>query len=346
MAACGLELPLPDRPMVQFTKLEDTLQRYKQLGEREQAAWDIKTRKREVDLIAQGVEAKRARILAEERDPISYETGHEKFGDLSFSISPKVFAPFPGSLSVVESLAEAIADDTASESQSHSEEISQGSTLLPAGPPVTSMLSTKAVLDLGVGSGCLLLTFLKNYCKGDSAWKGYGVDISPDAVEVTLENAKALGLAQQCSFKVCDYAQVPDPFSNGETSTGAPKFSAVLCNPPYLPDHVADSMRTFASLPRAGYCGGEDGLNGYRSVASFFAQTKSVAPGALVAVETSGNFAKRHDQVKSLLCESGHLSFLRMGKPDHTKTQRCLIFRYTGMPPLSNEPPAPLDSLK
>ncbi|GBG31619.1 Release factor glutamine methyltransferase [Hondaea fermentalgiana] len=238
LATCSLKFTLADGTCIDFSRVDEVLERYALLGMREEAAWETKTCKREQDFIQQGIDPKRARLLAEERDPISYHL--------------------------------------------------------------------------------------------DSDWKGFGVDISSDAVEATRANASSLGLADRCVLKQCDYAQFPDPFP--EVQASGVLFSAVVCNPPYLPDRVSGTMAVLRNVPRAGYSGGEDGLDGYRAVASFFAQTSSVQEGAILALEVSGNFSKRHEQVKSLLQASGHLSYWRVGKPDHLQQQRCLLFRYTRSP--------------
>ncbi|MGB0843991.1 MAG: peptide chain release factor N(5)-glutamine methyltransferase [Alphaproteobacteria bacterium] len=81
-------------------------------------------------------------------------------------------------------------------------------------------INTKAaILDLGTGSGCLLLSVLADR----PTCQGLGVDVSVDALQVAKANAKQLGLDARANFQ------------QGSWATGLEqKFDLVLCNPPYI----------------------------------------------------------------------------------------------------------------
>ncbi len=106
------------------------------------------------------------------------------------------------------------------------------------------------VLDLGTGSGCLLLTLL---CEFPQA-VGVGIDLSEGALRTARENAKALGVTERAGFVCGDWAE----------SVQAP-FDLVVSNPPYIVRSVipslADSVRNYD--PILALDGGEDGLAAY-----------------------------------------------------------------------------------
>ncbi|SMY09624.1 peptide chain release factor N(5)-glutamine methyltransferase [Flavimaricola marinus] len=109
------------------------------------------------------------------------------------------------------------------------------------------------VLDLGTGSGCILLTLLAEMA--DS--RGVGVDISPVAVQVAQTNAQTLELSHRARFMVSDWAAEVEGV-----------FDLVVSNPPYI------STREMAELapevrdwePRMALTDESDGLAAYRAI--------------------------------------------------------------------------------
>lgn len=112
-------------------------------------------------------------------------------------------------------------------------------------------LSAPRLLDIGVGSGAILLSLLAKLPEAT----GVAVDISPEALEVARRNAEALGVAQRVVFRCGDlYAPVA-----GET------FDAVLSNPPYIPEaDLAALAPEVRKEPRGALAAGRDGLDFYR----------------------------------------------------------------------------------
>jgi release factor glutamine methyltransferase len=110
------------------------------------------------------------------------------------------------------------------------------------------------VLDLGTGTGCILLSCLK----GMPIARGVGVDVSAAALAVAQGNARDLGLEGRARFRQSDwFAAVP----------GA--FDLVLSNPPYI---AADEMADLAPEvrdwePHLALTPGGDGLDAYRVIA-------------------------------------------------------------------------------
>ena len=109
----------------------------------------------------------------------------------------------------------------------------------------------RLVLDLGTGTGCLLLAALSEFA---SAF-GVGVDRSYPATALAARNGAALGLSDRAAFVCADWAQPLD----GE-------FDLVLCNPPYVrSDDIARLAPEVAQYePLDALDGGPDGFAAYR----------------------------------------------------------------------------------
>ena len=112
----------------------------------------------------------------------------------------------------------------------------------------------QTLLDLGTGTGCILLSCLH----ASPQAQGLGVDLSPEALAVAESNAQSLGLASRAQFQRSDW------FS---TVTG--RYDLIVSNPPYI---AADEMPTLAPEvrdwePHLALTPGGDGLAPYRIIA-------------------------------------------------------------------------------
>jgi release factor glutamine methyltransferase len=107
------------------------------------------------------------------------------------------------------------------------------------------------ILDLGTGTGCLLLSLLHELPNAT----GLGIDIAPRAVEQAQKNAERLELDDRAIFKTSNWL---------EGITG--RFDLIISNPPYIPandiPNLMPDVREFD--PRAALDGGKDGLDVYR----------------------------------------------------------------------------------
>jgi release factor glutamine methyltransferase len=156
------------------------------------------------------------------REPIAYILGKKAFYSLDFAVGPAVLTPRPDTEMVVEAALAALAEDVPAE-----------------------------VLDLGVGSGAILLSILS--ARPEAA--GIGVDASPDALVFAESNAAALGLSSRATFVHGDWgAGVSGP------------FDLIVSNPPYIPSGDIAGLEPEVSVhePRLALDGGEDGLEAYR----------------------------------------------------------------------------------
>ncbi|PPR62733.1 MAG: Release factor glutamine methyltransferase [Alphaproteobacteria bacterium MarineAlpha4_Bin2] len=193
------------------------------------------------------------------REPMSHILGTREFRSLCFEVSADVLDPRPDSEVLVGSALSLISDG---EKPLH-------------------------VLDLGTGSGCLLLSVLRE-CP---AAFGIGTDISEAALVIASRNAKRLGLAGRVRFILSDWGEALDA-----------KFDVILTNPPYIPTHEIIGLEPEVSLyePRLALDGGVDGLNSYRAVAQ--AVLRLTARGGTVLVELG---ASQAEAVREIFARGG-----------------------------------------
>lgn len=183
-------------------------------------------------------EALLARRLANE--PVAYITGTRDFWTLTLNVTPAVLIPRPDS----ETLIEAAIDHFSS------------------GP------GPGRVLDLGTGSGALLLAALDVW-RGAS---GLGVDCSRAALDVARDNAARCGMAARAAFQPGDWA-----------AGLAGPFDLILCNPPYIRRDAMLPRDVAAHEPAGALFGGEDGLAPYRVLARQIGAL--LAPGGVALFE-------------------------------------------------------------
>jgi release factor glutamine methyltransferase len=161
------------------------------------------------------------------REPLSRILGTREFWGLEFALSAETFDPRPETETVVDAV-------------------------LRRNPDRCAPLR---FLDLGTGTGCLLLALLGEF----PAAIGIGIDIAEGAVSTATCNALALGFANRALFVVGDWG-----------AAVSAEFNAVVANPPYIPSG------DLWLLPREVAChdpwraldGGEDGLMAYRAIAT------------------------------------------------------------------------------
>jgi release factor glutamine methyltransferase len=162
----------------------------------------------------------------EAREPLAYILGVREFWSLEFIVGPGVLVPRPESELLVEQA-------------------------LKSFPDRNGLLR---VLDLGTGSGCLLLAFLS---ERPSA-RGLGIDRSEAALNIAQENAARLQLSRRAQFAQSDW------FENVSSI-----FDVILVNPPYIPESALDDLQAEVQAyePWSALDGGPDGLDAYRKIA-------------------------------------------------------------------------------
>jgi release factor glutamine methyltransferase len=126
------------------------------------------------------------------------------------------------------------------------------------------------ILDLGTGSGAILLALLHEYPNAS----GIGIDVSADAIAVAETNAVTHGMQRRAEFITRDW-------SGGIEG----RFDIVVSNPPYIRSgdiaNLAPDVRNFDPLHALD--GGSDGLDAYRTLAKVLPGV--TAPTGVIALE-------------------------------------------------------------
>lgn len=168
-------------------------------------------------------------------EPLSRIFGEREFWGHAFKINPDVLDPRPDTETLVEAVIYHLKQAFHVKQENH--------------------LKAAEILDLGTGSGCILVSILKEL----PYVSGIGVDRSFKACRTALENVRALGVADRATV-ICG--------SWGESLDGL--FDIVVSNPPYIPS--ADIPNLEVSVrnhdPILALEGGGDGLLAYKNIFS------------------------------------------------------------------------------
>ncbi len=158
-------------------------------------------------------------------EPLAYILGRREFWGLDFLTSPVTLIPRPDSETLIEAALAAFPERVA----------------------------VRRILDLGTGTGCLLLAALSEF----TGAFGIGVDLSPEAASLATRNAERLGFAGNAVF-----------FAGDWTEAISGKFELILSNPPYIPiAEIKGLMPEVAHYePLSALNGGDDGLMAYRII--------------------------------------------------------------------------------
>jgi len=161
------------------------------------------------------------------------------------------------------------------------------------------------VLDIGTGSGCILLSILKER----SNFYGTGIDISKKSINVSKFNAKQLNLTNRVKFF---YSSV-DNFNNG-------KYDIVVSNPPYIKQsslkYLEKDVVNFE--PKLALSGGFDG----------FSKIRKVINKASILIKKNGKLIleigfNQKDKVIKILKEEGF--YVNKAIKDYGNNDRCII---------------------
>jgi len=212
------------------------------------------------------------------REPISRILGSREFWSLRFAVGPATLDPRPDSETLIAAVLARVPDRNA--------EI--------------------RLLDLGTGTGCLLLALLSELPRAT----GLGIDISPAARDTAAANAAALGLDARAAFRVGDWLR--------DISA---QFDVILSNPPYIESAAIEALAPEVAQfdPRGALDGGADGLSAYRALIPQAA--KHLKPGGLLALEIG---VGQGAAVRALANNAG-LNDLG-GAEDLAGIERCLLF--------------------
>lgn len=171
-----------------------------------------------------GAESEVFHMLLEQRTsgvPTAYLRGKKEFFSRMFQVGPGVLIPRAETEFIVE----------------------EGLRQLGASPP--------HILDIGTGSGAILITLLLERCDAT----GLGTDKSPAALDFAVKNSELLGVKNRIR---CAKGNFFEPVEKDE------KFDLIVSNPPYIPsDKIPEELRF---EPKEAFDGGPDGLRDYREI--------------------------------------------------------------------------------
>ena len=203
--------------------------------------------------------ARRAR-----HEPVAYITGTAEFYGLTLAVTPATLIPRGDSETLIEA------------ARKHGG--AQG-----------------RALDLGTGSGALLLAVLANR----EGWEGIGIDASEDALAVAERNAAALGLTQRSAWHHRNW------HTPGWTE-GLGSFDLILCNPPYVEEDAQLDPQVRDHEPASALFAGPEGLDDYRVL---IPQLRALLnPDGIAILEIGANQA---EAVGALATASGFATRLR-----------------------------------
>jgi release factor glutamine methyltransferase len=210
------------------------------------------------------------------REPAAYITGEREFWSLPFAVGPGVLVPRPETETLLEEALRAFPDRT----------------------------RPLEILDLGTGSGCLLIASLSEYPNA----RGVGVDKSDIALGWARRNAVKNGVVDRCDLQ------------KGSWSAAAGRtFDMIFANPPYVScaerERLAPEIARYE--PPEALFAGEDGLEAYRALAPALAA--ALKPDGWGGLEIG---AGQREPVCDIMTGSG-LEVIRVA-PDVSGVPRCV----------------------
>ncbi|MEQ9447437.1 MAG: peptide chain release factor N(5)-glutamine methyltransferase, partial [Rhodospirillaceae bacterium] len=194
------------------------------------------------------------------REPVSRILGRREFWGLEFELAADTLDPRADTETLV-------------------------SAVLGLMPQVESC--TPRILDMGTGTGCILLASLHDWPEAT----GLGSDISEGAVAAASRNAARLGLTSRAAFEIANWA---------DGLTGP--FDIIVSNPPYIsePEQSTLSPEVLRFDPPVALFGGADGLDAYRNLLP--SARRVIAPQGRLILEVG---ASQREAVAGLLSPAG-----------------------------------------
>ncbi len=186
-------------------------------------------------------------------EPIAYITGTREFWSLDFHVTPDVLIPRGDSECLIDAVLSRRAAD-----------------------------QPWSILDLGVGSGCLLCALLHEM----PVAHGVGVDVSQAALKIAAGNAKRHGLEARTVFTASDWGKGIDG-----------PFDIIISNPPYIREDDRPTMPLDVTgfEPANALFAGKDGMTAYRAILADI--PRLLVPGGLLVFEAGDGHADRLAQL-------------------------------------------------
>lgn len=231
--------------------------------------------------VIENIEKLVARRIAGE--PVSRVLGEREFWGMPFRVTPDTLDPRPDTETLVEAALKTIPNIVPSE------EIG-----------LAAMASSNTdgglrILDLGTGSGCILISLLKELPHAT----GVGIDLNPGAVAVARQNADANGVGSRVEFRAGSWFE---PLLEDES------FDLIVSNPPYIPESDIESLAVEVRNhdPRLALTGGADGLDAYKMILKKMKKYLSCGGRALFEIGRGqeADLARLVDESNMRVCDS------------------------------------------
>jgi len=209
------------------------------------------------------------------REPVAYITGKKEFWSQNFTINHATLVPRPETELLIYKL--------------------------------INFFKNKRIniLDIGTGSGCILLAILKEI----NFARGIGIDISAEAIKTAKVNSVKLNLSHRAKFKTFDVSK----FNEG-------KYDLIVSNPPYIPSKdIKNLSKDIINYePLVALNGGVNGLDLIKKV--IYKSNSLLKKNGLLVIEIGSN---QYLKVSSLLRQRGFREMSR--QCDYSHNVRCII---------------------
>jgi len=209
------------------------------------------------------------------REPVAYITGKKEFWSENFIVSNKTLVPRPETELLIYKLINYFKNKRVN------------------------------ILDIGTGSGCILLSILKEL----NLSRGIGIDISAKAIKIAITNSRNLNLNNKARFKIFDL----NKYNMG-------KYDLIVSNPPYIPSSdIKNLSKDIINYePKTALDGGIDGLDLIKKV--IYKSSNLLKTNGLLAIEIGLNQYKRVSNILK------YYKFREISKEhDCNRNVRCII---------------------
>ena len=210
------------------------------------------------------------------KKPIAYLIGKKEFWKYEFDVNKDVLIPRPDTEIIIEQTLK-----------------------------LTKNKSRLKILDIGIGSGCILLSILKER----KSFYGTGIDISKKTLDICMINAKKLHLNDRIRLFKSDI----DNFNYG-------KYDLIVSNPPYIKKFDLKYLEkdVYDYEPISALDGGLDGLSKVTKV--IYNSSKLIKKNGILILEIAFN---QTNKVEKILRKNGY--YIKDVIKDLAKHNRCIV---------------------